>query len=216
MREATTHDLLQMQQTNLWCLPENYNLKYYFYHILSWPQLLYVAEDHKGKAVGYVLAKMEEDDVPPHGHITSLSVLRTHRKCGLATKLMRSSHERMTETFDAHHVALHVRRSNRAAFHLYSQTLAYTIRDVEKGYYADGEDAYDMRKTFADDAKAAVNTLLGGNDDTAADDTAAGRQPDERPTAPPSPSAAAAGADAPPPAPTEGGTDASAGPPPPP
>jgi len=105
---------------------------------------------------------------------------------------MRSSHERMTETFDAHHVALHVRRSNRAAFHLYSQTLAYTIRDVEKGYYADGEDAYDMRKTFADDAKAAVNTLLGGNDDTAADDTAAGRQPDERPTAPPSPSAAAA------------------------
>ena len=33
-------------------------MKYYFYHILSWPQLLYVAEDHKGKIVGYVLAKM--------------------------------------------------------------------------------------------------------------------------------------------------------------
>ena len=148
VREATVFDLLNMQQTNLWCLPENYNLKYYFYHILSWPQLLYVAEDHKGKAVGYVLAKMEEDDVPPHGHITSLSVLRTHRKCGLATKLMRSSHERMVETFDAAHVALHVRRSNRAAFHLYSQTLDYAIRDVEKGYYADGENAYDMRKQF--------------------------------------------------------------------
>ena len=41
-----------MQQTNLWCLPENYNLKYYFYHVLSWPQLLYVAEDHKKKTVG--------------------------------------------------------------------------------------------------------------------------------------------------------------------
>ena len=27
------------------------------YHILSWPQLLYVAED-QGKIVGYVLAKM--------------------------------------------------------------------------------------------------------------------------------------------------------------
>ena len=35
VREATVCDLLQMQQTNLWCLPENYNLKYYFYHILS-------------------------------------------------------------------------------------------------------------------------------------------------------------------------------------
>lgn len=32
--------------------------QYYFYHILSWPQLLYVAEDYNGKIVGYVLAKM--------------------------------------------------------------------------------------------------------------------------------------------------------------
>ena len=33
-------------------------MKYYFYHILSWPQLLYVAEDYNKKIVGYVLAKM--------------------------------------------------------------------------------------------------------------------------------------------------------------
>lgn len=32
--------------------------QYYFYHILSWPQLLFVAEDYNGKIVGYVLAKM--------------------------------------------------------------------------------------------------------------------------------------------------------------
>ena len=75
-------------------------------------------------------------------------MLRTHRKCGLATKLMQSSHRRMQESFDAEYAALHVRRSNHAAFHLYSQTLAYTINDIEKGYYADGEDAHDMRKTF--------------------------------------------------------------------
>lgn len=49
----------------------------------------------------------------------------------------------------AHYVSLHVRRSNRAAFRLYSQTLKYAINGVEKGYYADGEDAYDMRCTFA-------------------------------------------------------------------
>jgi hypothetical protein len=39
-------------------LPENYQMKYYLYHILSWPQLLYVAEDYDGSIVGYVLAKM--------------------------------------------------------------------------------------------------------------------------------------------------------------
>ncbi len=47
-----------MQNTNLMCLPENYNLRYYYYHMLSWPQLVQVAEDGEGKVVGYVLAKM--------------------------------------------------------------------------------------------------------------------------------------------------------------
>lgn len=39
-------------------LPENYQLKYYFYHILSWPHLLYVAADYDGSIVGYVMAKL--------------------------------------------------------------------------------------------------------------------------------------------------------------
>ena len=51
-------DLLNMQHCNLLCLPENYQMKYYFYHALSWPQLSYVAEDEGGQIVGYVLAKM--------------------------------------------------------------------------------------------------------------------------------------------------------------
>lgn len=119
------------------------------YHALSWPQLLHVAENHKGQIVGYVLAKMEDEADPPHGHITSLAVLRTHRKCGIATKLMKQAHERMQESFGAHFCSLHVRYTNMAAFHLYSQTLGYTIQDVEKGYYADGEDAYSMRCNFA-------------------------------------------------------------------
>lgn len=148
---ANVNDLMSMQMTNLWCLPENYQMKYYFYHFLSWPQLLWVAEDHNGKIVGYVLAKMEEDTTkePPHGHITSLSVLRTHRKRGIATALMKRSQLEMETVFGAHYVSLHVRRSNRAAFRLYSQTLRYEIHGVEKAYYADGEDAYDMRCTFA-------------------------------------------------------------------
>jgi peptide alpha-N-acetyltransferase len=149
IRQATVQDLLQIQTTNLWCLPENYQMKYYFYHLLSWPQLLWVAEDFDGKIVGYVLAKMEEDESQPkHGHITSLSVLRTHRKRGIATMLMRRSQKEMADVFDSEYVSLHVRKSNRAAFHLYSVTLQYEVNDVEKGYYADGEDAYDMRCYF--------------------------------------------------------------------
>eukprot|EP00567_Pseudictyota_dubia_P008742 CAMPEP_0197449436 /NCGR_PEP_ID=MMETSP1175-20131217/21509_1 /TAXON_ID=1003142 /ORGANISM="Triceratium dubium, Strain CCMP147" /LENGTH=136 /DNA_ID=CAMNT_0042981573 /DNA_START=296 /DNA_END=709 /DNA_ORIENTATION=+ len=98
---------------------------------------------------------MEEDTTqqPPHGHITSLAVLRTHRKRGIATALMRRSQLEMRDVFAAKYVSLHVRKSNRAAFHLYTQTLKYEIHDVEKGYYADGEDAYDMRCMFDGDGK---------------------------------------------------------------
>lgn len=148
IRPATVDDLLAMQACNLCCLPENYQMKYYFYHMLSWPQLLYVAEDYNKKIVGYVLAKMEEDSSEVHGHITSLAVLRSHRKLGLASKLMRAAMAAMEETFGAEHVSLHVRVTNRAAFTLYSETLGFEIHDVEHKYYADKEDAYDMRKMF--------------------------------------------------------------------
>ena len=112
-------------------------MKYYFYHILSWPQLLYCAEDADGSIVGYVLAKMEEDAAEVHGHITSLAVLRSHRKLGLATKLMLAAERAMVDNFGALYVSLHVRRSNRAAIHLYTQTLKFKIHDIEAKYYAD-------------------------------------------------------------------------------
>ena len=146
IRNATLDDLLQMQHCNLSCLPENYQMKYYFYHALSWPQLLYVAQDSKKKIVGYVLAKMEEDSPEVHGHITSLAVLRSHRKQGLAAKLMTAAQEAMEETFAAEYVSLRVRKSNRAAFTLYTRGLNFEIHDIEAKYYADSEDAYDMRK----------------------------------------------------------------------
>ena len=73
-----TSDLMNMQHCNLLCLPENYQMKYYMYHGLSWPQLSFVAEDNRGQIVGYVLAKMEEEtEDDPHGHITSLAVKRS-------------------------------------------------------------------------------------------------------------------------------------------
>jgi len=96
IRPAQTTDLLEMQHCNLFNLPENYNLRYWLYHMSSWTQLPQVAIDElTGKVVGYVLAKMEDEDDKgvkiPHGHITSISVLREYRKLGIATKLMRAT-----------------------------------------------------------------------------------------------------------------------------
>lgn len=82
------------------------------YHGLTWPQVSFVAEDHKGRIVGYILAKMcalllglperrsgahecdrrdEDATEDPHGHVTSISVLRNYRRLGLANKLMQLS-----------------------------------------------------------------------------------------------------------------------------
>lgn len=63
-----------MQACNLQNLPENYVMKFCkfvierysdafsveigLYHAMTWPSLSYVAEDQKGRIVGYVLAKM--------------------------------------------------------------------------------------------------------------------------------------------------------------
>ena len=156
IRRATVEDLLKMQQTNLLCLPENYQYKYYIYHYLSWPSLLHVAEDHNGKIVGYVLAKLEDEDIKQgeiQGHITSISVLRTYRRLGVASKLMNHAINMMQEYFEADYVSLHVRVSNRPALHLYHNNLGFEVRGVEKEYYADKEDAYKMRKYFKKDKK---------------------------------------------------------------
>ncbi|XP_052117789.1 N-terminal acetyltransferase A complex catalytic subunit NAA10-like [Arachis duranensis] len=87
---------------------------------------------------------MEEETSECHGHITSLSVLTTHRKAWPCHQ----AHESCSECHGtgAEYVSLHVRKSNRAAFNLYAETLGYKIHDMEAKYYVDGENAYDMRK----------------------------------------------------------------------
>uniref|UniRef100_A0A8C5LBQ1 N-terminal amino-acid N(alpha)-acetyltransferase NatA n=1 Tax=Jaculus jaculus TaxID=51337 RepID=A0A8C5LBQ1_JACJA len=104
IRSARPEDLMNMQHCNLLCFPENYQMKYYFYHGLSQGQ-----QDH-----GYVLAKMEEDpDDVPHGHITSLAVKRSYQRLGLAQKLMDQALQAMIENFSTKYMSLHVRKSNR-------------------------------------------------------------------------------------------------------
>ncbi|EIW68110.1 N-terminal acetyltransferase A complex catalytic subunit Ard1 [Tremella mesenterica] len=149
IRQATIDDLLGMQNANLLNLPENYTFKYYLYHALTWPELSFVAVDPRGRIVGYILAKMDEDSTDEViGHVTSISVLRPYRRLGLANKLMKQSQEAMVAHYKASKITLHVRKSNRAAISLYRDTLGFEVFTMEKGYYADNEDAYGMRYIF--------------------------------------------------------------------
>ena len=103
--------------------------------------MIFVAEDSNGKIVGSVMVK-HDDDQPPEkkfgrnkvAHITLLSVLRTHRKLGIASKLMKASEEQMKNCFDCTAVTLHVRVSNKAAIALY-QSLGYEIILARRNHY---------------------------------------------------------------------------------
>ena len=70
----------------------------------------------------------------------------TYYRLGLAQKLMDQTAQAMVETFNAKYVSLHVRKSNRAALNLYTQALKFQISEIEPKYYADGEDAYAMKR----------------------------------------------------------------------
>ena len=54
------------------------------------------------------------------------AVKRSHRRLGLAQKLMDQASRAMVECFNAQYVSLHVRKSNRAALHLYTETLKFS------------------------------------------------------------------------------------------
>lgn len=72
----------------------------------------------------------------------------------------------MVAHYDAAHITLHVRKSNRAAISLYRDSLGFEVHAMEKAYCkpraasaaytrhtdiipdADGEDAYGMRYIF--------------------------------------------------------------------
>uniref|UniRef100_A0A8C8VZU2 N-terminal amino-acid N(alpha)-acetyltransferase NatA n=1 Tax=Peromyscus maniculatus bairdii TaxID=230844 RepID=A0A8C8VZU2_PERMB len=114
IHNAQPEDLMNMQHCNLLCLPENYQMKYYFYHGLSWPQLSYLTKDEDGKIVDYVLAKMEEDpDYVPHEHITSLAVKCSHQHLSLAQKLMDQASRAVMENFCSKYVSLDIMKNNR-------------------------------------------------------------------------------------------------------
>ena len=119
-------------------------MNFYYYHILTWPDLSWVAENEEGKIVGYVLGKINEDDATM-GQITSVAVNRSYRRLGLANKLMRQSQIKMVEVYNCKTCALHVRESNYAARHMYQDVLGFTLSEVDYKYYGDGENGLALK-----------------------------------------------------------------------
>ncbi|XP_026428067.1 N-terminal acetyltransferase A complex catalytic subunit NAA10-like [Papaver somniferum] len=89
--------------------------------------------------------QMKGEGTESHGYIANLGVVPTHRKLGIANKLMDAAQDALVKEYGSEHVSLHVRAGNQAAIDIYTEKLGYNYESVAPSY-KDGEDAFVMRK----------------------------------------------------------------------
>jgi ribosomal-protein-alanine N-acetyltransferase len=98
-------------------------------------------DTEEDRLVGYLIISRYVDA----WHVMNLAVAHSHRRCGIATRMMRRLFD-VTSGDGRRGYTLEVRVSNNAAIKLY-ETLGFRARGVRRGYYTDNrEDALVMWK----------------------------------------------------------------------
>uniref|UniRef100_A0A090XDQ8 N-acetyltransferase domain-containing protein n=1 Tax=Ixodes ricinus TaxID=34613 RepID=A0A090XDQ8_IXORI len=148
IRCAKTEDLMNMQHCNLLCLPENYQMKYYFYHGLVVAAALVRRRGRKRQdrrlRPGQNGRGLRRRSPRPHHVPGREAIPPTTRARPKAHGPVVASHGRVLQR--QVRLSFTSEKSNRAALHLYTNTLGFTINEIEPKYYADGEDAYAMKR----------------------------------------------------------------------
>ncbi|XP_055335321.1 uncharacterized protein LOC129602016 [Paramacrobiotus metropolitanus] len=148
VREANPIDLMNpgISRINVDYWTETYNAGFYLHYFLTWPDLFLVAVDPNKEIIGYIMGKVEGEGTNWHSHITALSVDLFHRKCGIASDLMKRFEE-VSNKRKAYFCDLYVRVSNQVAVEMYKKMGYVIYRRVLEYYSGDpSEDAFDMRK----------------------------------------------------------------------
>ena len=99
----------------------------------------------------------------PYGHVTSLAVLDSFRRQGLARELMMQLHAHLAWYYGhkASRVGLHVRAGNVAATRLYASVFGYQVMERIPQYYQDGEDGLLMEMDLTNQPPRQDSTFLG-------------------------------------------------------
>jgi len=148
-RTVKSDDLIQVMNINRICLPENYTYSFFEELAKNYPKAFWVAEVG-GKVVGYIMCRVERVfskfdifKIRRVGHIVSIAVLPEHRRKGIATSLIKLSLNALAYEYGCDEAYLEVRVSNVPAIQLYRK-IGFVVRELQRRYYADGEDAYVM------------------------------------------------------------------------
>ena len=150
LRKFKPDDLQSVIRINRYCLPENY-IDFFFMDLYQrFPETFIVAEQD-GKIVGYIMCRIEVGlaslglgGLVRKGHVVSIAVLPQGRRKGVARALMTGAMEGMRH-YKAKLCYLEVRVTNEPGVALY-KNLGFKVGRTLRGYYSDGEDAYNMTK----------------------------------------------------------------------
>ena len=152
LRRCELGDLIPVMEINMKTLPEHYSDYFYESLLAELPEAFIVAEI-EGKAVGYIMCKTEYGfsnfkklGFVKKGHVVSVAVLENERKKGIGKALVEEAIKGV-QFRKCDELYLEVRCSNEDAVKLYEK-LGFVIRQKNRAYYRDGEDAYLMAIEF--------------------------------------------------------------------
>lgn len=122
-------------------LGEHYDPSLYLSLGAEWPDGFLVAADGGDVPVGFLLGV---NQIPGEARVLMFAVERSVRGSGIGRRLMETFLER-SRARGFHRVTLEVRMSNTTAIRFYTR-FRYSVTDLLRAYYSDGEDGYHMAR----------------------------------------------------------------------
>ncbi|HZY70050.1 MAG TPA: GNAT family N-acetyltransferase [Thermoplasmata archaeon] len=141
LRGFRTSDVPAISEIVADALHEHYDSSLYLSLSEQWPDGFLVAVDVANRPVGFLLGVSQ---IAGEARVLMFAVDRRHRSGGVGSRLMDTFLERC-RVRGLHRVTLEVRVSNATAIRFYSR-YQFSVTDLLRGYYSDGENGYQMSR----------------------------------------------------------------------
>lgn len=141
LRGFRNRDVTAISQIVAESLHEHYDSSLYASLSLQWPEGFLVAADDTDQPTGFLLGVSQ---VEREARILMFAVDRTWRTRGVGSRLMDTFFLRCRAR-GMRRVTLEVRVSNATAIRFYTR-YSFSVTDLLRGYYSDGENGYQMAR----------------------------------------------------------------------
>lgn len=141
LREFRVRDIPVISEVVADALHEHYDASLYVTLSQQWPQGFLIAVDGRDQPVGFLLGVTQ---VEGEARILMFAVERDSRTRGVGSRLMTEFLERCRAR-GMRRATLEVRVSNATAIRFYTR-FGFSVVDLLRGYYSDGENGYQMAR----------------------------------------------------------------------